>query len=35
LFKIFMISELNIYITLGLAFILLAFSVRLGISLSQ
>jgi hypothetical protein len=30
-----MISELNIYISLGVAFLLLAFSIRLGVSLSD
>jgi len=30
-----MITELNIYISLALAFLLLAFTVRLGVSLYQ
>jgi hypothetical protein len=30
-----MITELNIYVALGLAFLLFAFSVRLGVSLYQ
>jgi hypothetical protein len=30
-----MISELNIYISLGVAFLLLAFAIRLGVSLSD